>query len=264
MACSKELEITEQMLPRRKQRTGLFKRRRGNDVAIRPRRLDFSQDQLFDDIADEALAEALMCTEALDAPSTPFNPANEVKPVNSLPKPVMVKKKKVHRFELTAWRRAKLTYTEGDDFCRLAHAAENDGTGIAKSFNISLLQLRNLINSYERLAEAMLIVKDHPTRKVDVMIHLGDKVHARVHSPFVCLNIRIMEHGPSGLYPTKSGIALRMQELLNLSENFPSLEALLDEAGVNTCFHVNTESETNCSHCTPYPLTTNDADYDSY
>ena len=261
MASNNTIEMAQHMMPRRKTRPGLFKRRRGNDGGIQPRRLDFSQVSIFDESDDAELAEALNLTETLDEAAPPPPRAN---PLKGKPAPQPTVAKKVHRFELTAWRKAKITFTEGDGFCRLAHAKESDGTGTAKSFNISLLQLRNMLDSFDRITEAMTAIKEQPSQKTDLFIHLGDKVHVRLHTPYVCMNIRVMERGPSGLYPTKAGIALRAQELLNLEAHIPSLDALLNEEGVVACFHGNQEAETSCPHCSPYPEVVDLVDSDDY
>lgn len=249
MASASNLEIGTHMLPLRKTRGALFKRRRvSNDTLLQPRRLDFSDTSLFDDERDDALVAALLDSEALaEQPIT-----QAPKP---LPKPVLpvIMLPKKHKFDLTAWRRAKMTFTTGDDFFRLAHDCENDGTGSANSFNISLLQLRNLINAYDKIAAALVEVKEKSVRKVDMTIHLGDKLHARINTPYVCLNLRIMERGASGFYPTKAGIALRAKEVAHFGAHIPALEAVLDDLDIEPCFHANPEGETCCIHCNPYP-----------
>jgi hypothetical protein len=245
------------MVPLRKTRANLFKRRRvTNKRTIQPRRLDFSGSSLFDDETDKDFTDALMCSETLTEMAVTPKP---------LPKPVLPETStpKKHRFDLTGWRRAKITFNDGDDFCRLAHAREQDGTGEAKSFNITLLQLRNLINVYDKISEALQAVKDRSSRKVDLTLHLGSKLHVRVNTPYICMNLRIMEKGPSGLYPTKAGIALRAKEVANFGDNIPALEALLDELDIEPCFHANPEGETACMHCNPYPDTDTLLDSDS-
>lgn len=245
------------MVPVRKARAGLLKRRRvTNARTIQPRRLDFSGSSLFDDESDKDFTDALMCSETLtEMPLTPKSLPRPVLPETSTPKK--------HRFDLTGWRRAKITFNDGDDFCRVAHAREQDGTGEAKAFNITLLQLRNLINVYDKISDALQAIKDRSSRKVDLSIHLGDKLYVRVNTPYLCMNLRMMEKGPSGLYPTKAGIALRSKEVGNLGDNIPALEALLDERAIEPCFHDNPEGEDACMHCSPYPDTSTLLDSDS-
>lgn len=261
MASNSDLENATHNAPLRKTRPGLFKRRRiSDDTLMRPRRLDFSDTALFDDEArDAALVSVLMDGDSLtEAPGTQVG--------KQLPKPVIpvftIPKK--HKFDMTAWRRAKLTYTEGDDYFRIAHDHEKDGSGTANDFNISLLQLRNLINVYGEIAAALQAVKDRSPRKVDLSIHLGDKLHARVNTPYICLNLRIMERGGSGFYPTKVGIALRAKEVEHFGGHIQGMEALLDEMSIEPCFHANPDGEASCIHCSPYPDIQDGDDSDDY
>jgi hypothetical protein len=258
MASASDFDIAT--LPGRKTQQGLFKRRRvSNDTLMRPHRLDFSDTSFCDDERDDALVSALMDDEALaEHPGTP-GPKPAAKPV--IPEFTTPRK---YKFDLTAWRRAKLTFTSGDDFCRLAHDCEKDGSGSANDFNISLLQLRNLINAYAELASALQAVKERSTRKVDLTIHLGDKLHARVNTPYICLNLRIMERGASGFYPTKVGIALRAKEVEHFGGHIQALEELLDERQIEPCFHANPEGEICCIHCSPYPDVNAGDDSDDY
>ena len=173
---------------------------------------------------------------------------------------------KVTKFDLTVFRRAKLTYAHGSNEVRIAHDFELDGTGKQGSFTITLLQLKGMLSLlplYRGNLERM--TGDDPA-EVNLLESIGGKVHLRLSSPYTCVNIRTFERGSKGvLYPTKKGVALRKAEIMKLETHVDALIQLLVEQNVTGCFHGNYEAEQQCQHCTPYPATVADlSDSDDY
>ena len=244
MSASK-LVIQEHMLPRKKGRQPLAKRRKlAHGKTVIPRRLDFGD--VFtvpsDDDDESILADALSSMDTMDTPQVMVTP---VSVANNEPK--------LMHFDLTSWRPCKLTYRAGENFFRLAHSLERDGTGSKKALNINLQQMRDLIDTIPQIDKAFTTLCESPLVKVDLLVHIGSKLHIKVHSPYKCVNIRVFEQGSSGLYPTSAGIALRVKELDKFKLIIPQLECVLDAAEVISCQHDNQLAEMVCNHCSPYP-----------
>ena len=173
---------------------------------------------------------------------------------------------KVTKFDLTVFRRAKLTYTHGSGQVRFAHDFELDGTGKKGSITMTLLQLKGLLTYFRLFRTNLEHMDDEDADDVNLLQSLGGKVHLRLATPYTCVNIRTFERGrKGGLYATKKGVALRKAEFLKLETHMDALTQLLDEQGIDECYHGNYQAEVECPHCTPYPAGLNGgSDSDSY
>ena len=241
------------LLPKRRNKAGGY--RRTHSMAGEPAgeldttaRASICKRLNFDD-ADAALSASTIIV------NTP-----QSGPVAS-PQPV-----KVTKFDLTVFRRAKLTYAHGSGQVRFAHDFDLDGTGKQASFTITLLQLKGMLRLLPLFQANLERMDATNAADVNLLESIGGKVHLRLSSPYTCVNIRTFERGSKGvLYPSKMGVALRKAEIAKLETHVDALMQLLVAQNVNDCFHGNYEAEQACAHCTPYPATpADDTESDDY
>ena len=123
------------------------------------------------------------------------------------------------------------------------------------SFNSSAWT--RFLSHFDEMERMVDLLKSN--QHVDYHQHVGGRYYVSINNRFRCVNIRRYFLPPNCVkeMPTRSGIALRLDEWSRLLQKIPSLNARLPELkGATSCSgsldHFNHQDYLNCKQCNPF------------